>query len=188
MAAKWAGIVVVGTLMVGAGIPAEAGDSNEKCPVAAAIPNQIRTASCEMTQAIAIGVSTSPTFRRLLERVAALRGIVYLTAKPIVQTEARRVINGTLQHRVTVSGSYRLLYVTVTPYSGPRAIAIIAHELQHAIEVLESDATTDQAIVRLFERIGTRAGAQTMETAAALDIQRTVMNELATARRRPTGR
>jgi hypothetical protein len=143
--------------------------------------------SCELTQAIAIGVSHSPTFRRLLERLGELRGIVYLTARPFVQAERGRVIDGTLQHRVTVAGSYRLLYATVTPYSGLRPIAIIAHELQHAVEVLESDATTKQEIERLFERIGTRVGAGTMETAAALDIQQTVINELATARRRPEG-
>lgn len=186
MATGWARIIVVGTLMVGSGAQAEAKDANARaCPAAAAVPDQIRTTNCEMMQAIAIGMSTSPTFRQLLERVAELRGIVYLTAAPVIQVQRRRVIDGTLQHRVIVAGPYRLLFVTVTPYPNLRPIAILAHELQHAVEVLESGATTAQAIDRLFERIGMRVGAGTTETAAALAIQRSVINELATARQRP---
>lgn len=187
MATGWARIIVVGTLMVGSGVDAEAQDS-KACPAAAAVPDQIRTTSCAMMQAIAIGMSSSPTFRRLLERVAELRGIVYVTAAPLVQTARRKVIDGALQHRVTVAGAYRMLFVTVTPYSDLRPIAILAHELQHAVEVLESDATTAEAIDRLFERIGMRVGAGTTETAAAMDIQRAVVNELATTRRRPAVR
>lgn len=186
MATGWARILVAGTLICGSGVQAEAQDANAlACPVAAAVPDQIRTTNCEMRQAIAIGMSSSPTFRRLLERVAELRGIVYVTAAPLVQAERRKVIDGALQHRVTVAGSYRLLFVTVMPYSDLRPIAILAHELQHVVEVLESDATTAQAIDQLFERIGMRVGARTTETAAALDIQRAVINELATARQQP---
>lgn len=188
MATRWVWFIVAGTLMVGSGVRAEAKSkaSNARaCPAAAAVPEQIRTTNCEMMQAIVIGMSTSQTFRRLLERVAELRGIVYLTAAQVVQAERRRVIDGALQHRVTVAGPYRLLFVTVTPYSDLRAIAILAHELQHAVEVLESGATTAQAIGRLFERIGMRVGARTTETAAALDIQSSVINELATAKQRP---
>lgn len=185
MTAEWARIVVAGILLVGCGMRAEARDSNppEQCAAAAAMPDHIRTTSCEMKQAVAIGMSTSPTFRRLVERVADLRGIVYLTATQVVQSQTRRVIDGTLQHRVTIAGSYRLLYVTVTPYSGLRPIAIIAHELQHAIEVLQSDATTERDIDELFKRIGVRAAAWTSETTAALDVQRTVAEELASARK-----
>jgi hypothetical protein len=190
MAAGWARIVVAGTLVIGGGTPASGQDSNApvRCPAAAVMPDQIRTTSCVMMQAIAIGMSASPTFRALVERMADLRGIVYLSATPILRTKSRRVIDGALQHRVTVAGPYRLLFVTVTPYSGLRPIGIIAHELQHAVEVLESGATTEQEIERLFERIGIRAGVRIMETTAALEIQHTVTDELVIARRRSAGR
>jgi hypothetical protein len=56
------------------------------------------------------------------------------------------------------------------------------------VEVLESGATTEQEIERLFERIGIRAGVRIMETTAALEIQHTVTNELVIARRRSAGR
>jgi len=169
------------TLIVGCGIPLVANDfdAGKQCPSAAAMPEHIRTSSCDMMRAIVLGMSDSPNFRRLVERVATLHGIVYLTAKQVVQPQSRRVIDGTLQHRVTVAGAYRLLYATVTPYSGVRPTPIIAHELQHAIEVLESDATTERDIDDLFERIGVHTAARTIETAAARAVETAVATELA---------
>ena len=174
-------MAVAGTLIVGCGMPAGANDADRgaRCAATGAVPDHIRTTSCDMMHAIEVGMSASPTFRRLVEQVAALHGIVYLTGKQVVQGPTRRVIDGTLQHRVTVAGSYRLLFATVTPYSGVRPIPIIAHELQHAIEVLESNATSESEIDDLFERIGVRTGASTFETASALDVQRAVARELA---------
>ena len=181
MAGGFARIVVAGTLIVRCGPQAVAYDPERaaRCPAAAAIPEHIRTTSCDMMRAVALGMSDSPSFRRLVERVATLHGIVYLTAKQVVQSDTRRVIDGTLQHRVTVAGSYRLLYATVTPYSGLRPTAIIAHELQHAIEVLESNATSERAIDELFQRIGVHSGALTSETAAARTVEVAVTRELA---------
>jgi hypothetical protein len=181
MGGGFARIVVMSTLIVGYGMRAVANDSEPgaECPAAAVLPGHIRTNTCDMMDAIAVGMSDSPSFRRLVERVAALRGIVYVTAKQVVHAQSRRVIDGTLQHRLTVAGSYRLLYATVTPYSGLRPIPIIAHELQHAIEVLESNATSEREIDDLFERIGVHTAASTVETAAALAVQVAVAKELA---------
>jgi hypothetical protein len=177
MAGWIARIAVAGTLITSPAAQAAVNDGDAACP-AAALPAHIRTTSCDMMRAIGIGLSESPSLRRLVERIAVLHGIVYVTARQVVQVQTRRVIDGTLQHRVTVAGSYRLLYVTVTPYSGTRAVPVIAHELQHAIEVLESEATSERAIDALFDRIGVRTAARTVETAAALAVQRDVANEL----------
>jgi hypothetical protein len=184
MAGGFARIVVAGTLIVGCGRPAVANDSDRgaRCTATAAVPEHIRTTSCDMRRAIELGMSASPSFRRLVERVAGLHGIVYLTAKQVMQSQTRRVIDGTLQHRVTDAGSYRLLYATVAPYSGLRPIPIIAHELQHAIEVLESNAKSESEIDDLFERIGVRTAASTFETEAALDVQAAVAKELASGK------
>jgi len=181
MAGGFARIVVAGTLMVGHSMRAVANDSGRDapCPAAAAMPEHIRTTTCDMMRAIALGMSDSPSFRRLVERVAALHGIVYLTPKQVVQPLTLRVIDGTLQHRVTIAGSHRLLYATVTPYRGLRPIPIIAHELQHAIEILESNATSEREIDDLFERIGVHTAARSVETAAALAVEATVAKELA---------
>ena len=181
MAGDFARIVVTVTLMVGCGMPAVANDSDRdaRCTATTAVPDHIRTTNCEMMRAIELGMSSSPSFRRLVERVAMLHGVVYFTAKQVVQSQTLRVIDGTLQHRVTVAGSYRLLFATVTPYRGLRPIPIIAHELQHALEVLESNATSEREIDDLFGRIGVYTATRTIETAAALNVQAAVARELA---------
>ena len=181
MTGGFARILVAATLIVGCGRQAVASDSaaDAQCPATAAVPDHIRTDSCVILHAIALGISDSPSFRHLVERVAALHGIVYLTAKQVVEPRTRRVIDGTLQHRVTVAGSYRILYATVTPYSGVRPARIIAHELQHAIEVLESNAASEREIDDLFERIGVHTATATFETAAALAVEDAVTKELA---------
>ena len=59
----------------------------------------------------------------------------------------------------------------------------MAHELQHAIEVLEAtDVASEAAGGQLFERIGMHASAGVMETQAALDIGRAVARELSADR------
>jgi hypothetical protein len=181
MAGGFARIVVAGTLIVGCGMPAVAKDSERgaRCAATPSVPDHIRCDNCDMMRAIAFGMSYSPSFRGLVERVAALHGVVYLTAKQVVQSRGLRVIDGTLQHRVTVAGSYRLLFATVTPYSGLRPIPIIAHELQHAIELLDSNAATEREIDDLFERIGVHTATRTIETEAALAVEAAVAKELA---------
>jgi hypothetical protein len=181
MAGGFARIIVTGTLVLGCSMQAVANDSerNVPCPATADLPEHIRPDTCDMMRVVAVGMSDSPSFRRLVERVATLHGIVYLTAKQVVQSQTLRVIDGTLQHRLTVAGSYRLLYATVTPYRGLRPLPIIAHELQHAIEVLESNATSEREIDDLFERIGVYTATRTVETAAALAVEETVKKELA---------
>jgi hypothetical protein len=186
MAARFTSVVVVGTLIAGCNLQAIAGDSDRSapCEAATAVPDHIRTTSCELMRAVVTGMSDSPNFRRLVERVAALHGIVYFTARQAVNAQNRRVMDGTLQHRVTVAGSHRLLYATVTPYSGVRPVPIIAHELQHAIEVLESNAMSERDIDDLFDRIGMHTSASKVETAAALACEAVVAKELVSASER----
>jgi hypothetical protein len=125
----------------------------------------------------------SATFQQIVDRIGELNGIVYVDAKFIVQADTKRVYSGTLQHRMTRAGKYRLLYVTVAPESGDRPVLTLAHELHHAIEVLESDATTEAAINALFERIGTHTSAGIFETDAAVKQQQTVAKELSASGR-----
>jgi predicted transcriptional regulator len=83
-----------------------------------------------------------------------------------------------------MAGAHRVLNIVVAPESGDRSMITLAHELQHAIEVLEADdVTTETAVDRLFERIGARVGASIMETRSAVDVQRVVARELSRNRR-----
>ena len=156
--------------------------ANESCAALSDLPSQIRTSSCPVAEAVALGLSHSATFQRLVDQIGDQKGIVYVQGKSVVQPATRRVLDGTLQHRIVKAGAFRLLYITVSPGREYRHVATLAHELQHAIEVLDSRETTDAGVDRLFERIGTMTSASTFETTAAERAQDTVARELAASR------
>ncbi len=126
------------------------------------------------------GAERSGTLKALIERLEVLRGIVYVT-----QTVAlSKGLEGCLLHRVWSSGEDRYLRVLVR-WGLPKdyLIALVAHELQHAIEVLEAPGAHDSAsIERLFERIGVHQrlgkGRASYETRSALEVQDAVSAEL----------
>ena len=136
-----------------------------------------------MAAVTAAGLARSATFREVVARIAALNGIVYVQPTIIVQSEARRVLDGALIHRVTWVGSRRALVVIVVPGQGDRSVTILAHEFQHATEVLASSASTEAEIDALFARIGVHVGAGTTETTAAIAVERAVSRELSKRRR-----
>jgi hypothetical protein len=145
------------------------------------VPDYIRSFDCRLAKAIASGLERSKTFRQLVERVGCLQGIVYIEAQYYVRLQTGIVLPGALAHTVTKAGPYRILRVLVGPHSGDRPIVVLAHELQHAVEVLESDATTETEIDELFERIGVRASTGSVETLAARKVERAVARELSAA-------
>src|SRR5262245_38746631 len=147
-------IFATGTRRVGA----QADPAPKDCAARQTVPVQLRPLDCRLATAIAGGLTRSATFRQLVERVGALNGIVYIHLKPYVNPQTRRELDGGLSHAVTTAGAFRLLHVMVGATQGDRPIAILAHELQHAIEVLEApDVSTENAVDELFERIGTHA-------------------------------
>ena len=106
-------------------------------------------------------MARSATLSREIERIGELNGIVYIKDAYYVEPRTGRVLSGALSHEVTMAGSHRVLHVTVAPESGDRCLITLAHELQHAIEVLEAKgAVTRVAVDRLFERIGMQVGAR----------------------------
>jgi predicted Zn-dependent protease len=79
-----------------------------------------------------------------------------------------------------VSGGFRFLRVNIYPgASGERLLALIAHELQHALEVLSDESVTSLAGVQeLYQRIGAkRREADNFETEAAQRVQDRVYRE-----------
>jgi hypothetical protein len=149
------------------------------CPAQARVPTQLRALDCQLAEAIADGLARSSTFRRVVERVGALNGVVYIQARPYVDSRTNRVLDGALSHAVTTAGPYRVLRVLVRPQHGDVMVALLGHELQHVLEVLGAlDASTEQDVDRLFERIGAQAFAGAVETAAATATERTIRLEL----------
>jgi hypothetical protein len=159
---------------------AQSDPAPQQCAARQAVPLQLRPLDCRLAVAIADGLTRSATFRQLVERVGALNGIVYIHLKPYVNLQTKRVLDGGLSHSVTTAGGHRMLHVMVGAAQGDRPIFILAHELQHAIEVLEApDVSTEDAVDQLFERIGTQVYAGAVETQAALDAERAVRREFA---------
>ncbi len=158
---------------------AQSDRASKRCAAMEAVPLQLRPLDCRLAAAIADGLKRSATFRGLVERVGALNGIVYIHLKPYINPQTKRELDGGLSHAVTTAGDHRLLHVMVGAGQGDRPIFILAHELQHAIEVLEApDVSTEDAVDQLFERIGTHVYAGAVETQAALDVEHVVRREL----------
>jgi hypothetical protein len=86
-------------------------------------------------------------------------------------------LGGQTQFVVSRSG-YRYLRITLAAQL-PRdlRVAILAHELQHAREVAESDAYDIKDVERLFDATGQRDGHR-FETRAAISVERAVCLEL----------
>jgi hypothetical protein len=132
---------------------------------------------------VANGMMRSATLRLTIDRVGELKGIVYIEDGYYVNGKTKRVLSGALSHQITTAGAYRVLHAMVAPESGDRRLMTMAHELQHAIEVLEAiEVATEAAVDELFERIGTQSSAGVVETQAALDVERAVARELSASR------
>jgi hypothetical protein len=122
----------------------------------------------------------SPTFKRVVEAVQASDGIVY-----VVRGRCGRLVRSCLPYDMTLSGPNRILRVIVDDgKAGIDAAGAIAHELQHACEVLDDPSvTTGAGMHGLFERIGRRRD-YGFETRAAIEIGDAVRAELRSGARR----
>jgi hypothetical protein len=185
MVRNTARVLAVG-MMLAAGherLIAETQPLPEACAAREIVPTQLRPLDCRIATTVTNGMARSATFRWLVERVGMLNGIVYIKNGFYMNDHTKRVLSGTMSHHISMAGVHRVLHVMVAPESGDRPFITMAHELQHAIEVLEApDVATEAAVDELFERIGMHAGTGIVETQAALDVERTVARELSARR------
>jgi hypothetical protein len=127
----------------------------------------------------------SPTFRSLIAKLNDSDVIVYLVAGV-----TRDGLGGYLLNRILIQGPYRSLRLIVNPHGrDERVIAVIAHELQHALEVAQaSEVGRSETVESLFGRIGLRSGCprDCYETTEAMNMERRVREELR-AHRSTTG-
>ena len=148
-----------------------------------ALPDHVRILDCRVAAAVANAADRSPILKDLLERVERTDGIVYVTASPMVGAAARLL--GGLSHDVTKAGRFRILRIFVSGKVDDSSIAIVGHELRHALEVLElSGACTEAEVDALFERLGWHSAAHAVETQAALDAGYAIERELSASRSR----
>lgn len=97
------------------------------------------------------GVERSPTLRALVDRIEASNVFVYIALSPLMKAN----LSGKLTW-MTRTGNYRYLRATInTEQNSDQMIATLAHELQHAVEVIEDELVSDQrSLQELYKRIG----------------------------------
>jgi len=124
------------------------------------------------------GMTRSATFRRLVETLDQSDVIVYIDPKI-----TRETLGGYLSHDVLSAGGRRYLHIAVVLRAGDiRLVSLIAHELQHAVEVSQdANARDAKSVAQMFGRLASTRGcgiSDCEETEAALDVQEAVDAEL----------
>lgn len=152
-------------------------------PAAAAtdVPAHVRSTSGAMLQLIKEGTERSATFRTLVDGINHSDGIVYVERGIC----AFGRVNGCVLLFIAATPGTRYIRILVTPdsyrVSHDRVLALIAHELQHAREVIEHANVIDVATMEeMYRRIGTplRGSQRGYETSDARAAGDTVLDEL----------
>jgi hypothetical protein len=124
------------------------------------------------------GLSRSGTFRRLVATLDQSNVIVYIAPKI-----GRPDLGGYLAHAIVAQGGFRYLRIAID-MQGPanRLIPVLAHELQHAIEVAETPEAIDaNGLEQVFIQRAAPSGCGRAchDTQMARDVEFTVGKELA---------
>ena len=107
----------------------------------------IRSTDRRLRALLEAGVRISPTLRALVARLHASDVVVYLRCDAAGP-------DGRLTF-VASAGGYRYVVVRMTRFPRARQIAIMAHELQHAVEIADTPAIVDgPSLEREYKRIG----------------------------------
>jgi hypothetical protein len=151
-----------------------------RASLASALPanesRRVRSPNARITKLLSDGVRRSKTFADLVTRIHDTDVIVY-----VEQTYGLPIdVTGRLLLQ-TVAGGQRYLRVQVrATLNADQTIAVIAHELQHALEVAGDAGVTDDAgLTSLYRRIGhVSYGTRGFDTDAAETTGRVVRDEL----------
>jgi len=164
--ARALGTALVAWLACGAPWPAAAG---------AVGPGGVRALQARRRRLLESGAERSPTFRRLLEEIAASDVVVYVDLDPY----DGRKLDGVLQFKGAGNG-VRYVAVWLQPWRiDDELIVTLAHELEHAVEVARARHVGSQAsLVQLYEAIGRSDNPGRFETRAAQDVAAQVAAEL----------
>ena len=167
-------LVLVVMMAITAAIDARASDTDSPIP----FPH-IRGTDPQLRGLIDDAVETSATVRELLKRIEASDVVVFVACEPDVSVR----VSGRLNF-VAAAGGFRYVVIRLKPTRRSAAIAMLAHELQHAAEIAAAPSIVDEAsMTRAYERIGYKSwsvhGGLAFETQAAVDTGRRVVGELA---------
>lgn len=142
---------------------------------------RVRPLSERTATLLDIGRAVSPTIREMLARIEA--------SDLILQVETRLDLDvpNAVTRFVVATTDVRYVRVTINPRLAPaRRLQLLAHELQHVLEIAADRSVRDQATMRdHFTKIGRRnpvTGA--FETDAALDVEAVVRREVSRVKAR----
>jgi hypothetical protein len=127
------------------------------------------------------GLRRSPTLRSSVEQIEAHDVIVHLEMWAGL---TRRSISGRLTW-VTAAAGFRYVRVALSPtLSGNAAISMLAHELQHVLEVAEERSIVDDAsLMRHYAKHGISVrGGLDWDSESARDVGEEVLRDLLAAR------
>jgi hypothetical protein len=146
-------------------------------PQPSCLAANIRPSRAWVTRTLCAHVERSATLRRLLDAVGAASLVVYID-------ESRgtpRPWEGQIRF-ISHAGSWRYVAIDVRRQaSGAVTAALLAHELQHALEIDDGRVLDRDEFARLFARIGFRTGStgpETFDTAAAFEAGHDTLREL----------
>ena len=119
------------------------------------------------------------------QRSALVRAMVseLEASNVIVHVESSRLLPfgvGGVTRFVTSQGGYRYIRITLSIWLTPSdRVAILGHELQHAVELARADVSDRDGVRRLLQAEGyTVRGEDFYETRAALLVEREIRGEL----------
>jgi hypothetical protein len=141
-----------------------------------AADRRVRAPDPKIKALLAEGLRRSPTFAALLVAINRSDVIVYIEH---VMTLPKDTLGRLTM--VPIAGVTRYLRIQIRPdLSRNEAIALIGHELQHALEVADNASVRDtNGMIALYERIGHSSGGEHVyDTTAAQDRGRQVRREL----------
>lgn len=138
---------------------------------------RVRSTDKQITKMLELGIERSPTFGRLVRALNSTDVIVYVErTRDLPKSLAGRML------LLPMAGHQRYLRVQVrSDLKGPELVALIAHELRHALEIADHPAVRDaSAMLDLYRRIGhaTSNALHTFDTEAAQTAGRQVRQEI----------
>jgi hypothetical protein len=128
---------------------------------------------------VTAGLSRSDTFRRLVATLNASDVVVYVEPKL-----TRQALGGYLAHSIVTQGGRRYVHIAIGMQGAERRlVSLLAHELQHAVEVAQTPDVQDvESLQRMFSRLAIEfgcGGTTCYETQAAKDVEYIVSEEFA---------
>jgi hypothetical protein len=139
----------------------------------------VRATDSRILTVIDAGISGSATFRGLVAILNESDVIVY-----VEPNLTRQTLGGYLAHNIVAQGRFRYLRIAVEiAGSERRLVSLLAHELQHAVEVAQTPEARDpKSLEQLFKRLAIPFGCGSTtcsETQAAKDIEHSVKRDFA---------